>query len=319
MTGKRQPSQSSILAVHGGALGDVILFGRLLSRLSGKVTLAAGGEKARLLAGLGVAAEALDFEALPIHEVFGDDPPEKCSLPRLLGSHERLISCFGSGNRKAELRLAAMCGACDAAFLPVRPPADFRGHLLELWSDLLGLPGALGDKIQPWQVPRAWKDEAEKNLQKIGVSPQEPCFVIHPGAGSAAKCWPLRDFVEIARRLAGGARRARVVFVLGPVELERWEAKAIEGLGEEFAVMAAASLAVLAGLLASAAGYLGNDSGVTHLAAAVGAPTTALFAHRRRLHFAPPGRSVGIIAAEEPADISTEKVIGALGKWPEVT
>ena len=105
------------LGVHAGALGDVVLFAHLLARLDAEVTLAAGRAKAELLANMrrgarAVVACAIDFDALPLGELFADAPPEQCRLPGLLGRHERLVSCYpGEGDRRAQLRLAAACGA----------------------------------------------------------------------------------------------------------------------------------------------------------------------------------------------------------------
>jgi len=145
-----------ILTVHPGALGDCILFGHLLKRLDGEVTLLTGSERGKLLTGMEVIDRAVDFDSAPMHELFSDVPLDACHLPRLLGRYDRLISCFGGGDRRGEQRLAAMCGAKSAAFLPVRPPPGAQGHLLEIWSELLGLdpPGLL--RSDPWVVWRAW-------------------------------------------------------------------------------------------------------------------------------------------------------------------
>ena len=318
MTPKRASAGPSILAVHPGALGDVILFGHLLSRLGGRVTLAAGGEKARLLAGAGVVARALDFETLPMHEVFGEAPPAGCRLRALLGTHERLISCFGGGDRRAEQRLAAMCCCGEAAFLPVRPPEGFRGHLLDLWSDLLGVPPAAAAEVQPWHIPSAWRKSAREELRRLGLAPRQAYLVVHPGSGSAGKCWRLRNFVELASHLAapGGLQ---VLFVLGPVELERWKRETVSRLHRRFPVLLSPPLEVLAGILASGAAYVGNDSGVSHLAAATGATTTLLFGPTRVEHFAPLGRSVRTIAAETIDELAVETVLGQIrALLPEV-
>jgi len=307
----------SVLAVHSGALGDVILFGHLLRLVDAEVTLVAAGEKSRLLAGAGVVAEALDFDALPMHEVFSDAPLDQCALPALLGTHEKLVSCFG-GDRSSALRMAAMCGATDAMFLPVRPSGNFRGHLLELWLDLLGLPTELIARVRPWNVPRPWRRMAAAELRKAGISPQESYLAIHPGSGSVQKCWPLERFIETAGRLGEAPRRLAVLFVLGPVEMDRWQPSATKRLTARFPVLVSPGLEVLAGALASAEAYLGNDSGVSHLAAAAGAATTVLFGPSRRKHFAPLGRAVRTIVAEELGRISVEEVLAAAGSLPEV-
>ena len=57
-----------------------------------------------------------------------------------------------------------------------------------------------------------------------------------------------------------------------------------------------------------AGAYVGNDSGPTHLAAAVGAATVALFGPSRQDHFAPIGPNVRIVQAEKLDELSVEKV-----------
>lgn len=273
-------SRPRILAVHSGALGDCVLFGHLLTRLEGEVTLVAGGEKARLLAGLGVVTRAIDFDSLPMQELFSDTPLTQCTLPHRLGEHDRLVSCFAGGDLRAEQRLAAMCSSEAAAFLPIRPPAESEAHLLDLWSDLLGLPPKSHERYSPWPLPPAWKAAAGE----AGAY-----TVIHPGAGGAEKCWPLENFLRLAERLE------RAVFVLGPVELDRWRPQDIKNVRERFPTRVCPSLETLAGVLAEASGFVGNDSGCAHLAAALGRPTVVLFGPTRPEHFKPIGRSVRIV------------------------
>jgi ADP-heptose:LPS heptosyltransferase len=311
--------QDSILAVHPGALGDVILFGHLLAALKARVTLLAGGEKARLLQGLGVADAAMDINSLPIQEVFADTPLEQCRLPKLLGRHDRLISCLGGGDRRAEQRLAAMCHARDAAFLPVRPQRAFQRHLLDLWTDLLGLP-----PIEPasrcWNVPKAWVERGRALLAEAGVHDARGYALIHPGAGSASKCWPVERFLELAGRFPGsqglGGEGLAAVFVIGPVEQERWDQGQVAKLRRDFPVLVCPELTELAGVMKEAASFVGNDSGVAHLAASVGTPTVALFGPSQPRHFAPCGQAVQVITAKRITDIAAEGVLAALEALP---
>ena len=343
----------SILAVHPGALGDVVLFGRLLSRLGGQVTLVAGGQKGGLLHGLGVVSRALDFDALPMHEVFADTPLAECKLPGLFGAHDRLISCFAGGPRgrpvvreperpvvrelerpalrelegqKAELRLAGMCGAADAAFLPVRPPEDFQGHLLDLWADLLdpngacGLPAACGPAARQaglaeaaaWPVPDAWAQEAHRLLAEIGIDPSRPYALLHPGSGSPAKCWPPARFRALARAITTDLP---VAFVIGPVECDRWGEQAARSLCGRFPVLDRPPLPLLAAALAGAKLYVGNDSGVSHLAAGVGAPALTIFGPTNPQHFAPIGPAARTLARQSLAAITAADALQALGDF----
>jgi len=65
-------------------------------------------------------------------------------------------------------------------------------------------------------------------------------------------------------------------------------------------------------LSAGAAAYVGNDSGPTHLAAALGTPTVAIFGPTDPVQFAPRGRSVRVIHAARLEDISAPDVLAAL-------
>src|SRR5262249_20440422 len=90
-------------------------------------------------------------------------------------------------------------------------------------------------------------------------APREDFVAIHPFSGSARKNWPLEDFREVARGLA-----TPVEWIAGPEDL-------IEN------AVRYNDLYQLACRLARARLYIGNDSGITHLAAAVGVPVIAIF------------------------------------------
>lgn len=95
-----------------------------------------------------------------------------------------------------------------------------------------------------------------------------PVLAIHPGAGARAKRWDVAGFVQVAQwwRSGGGT----VVAVAGPAEAS--EAPVLGG-----AEIRDWPLPDLAALLARSALYLGNDSGVSHLAGAVGTAGVVLF------------------------------------------
>jgi len=305
---KKTGTRPTVLAVHSGALGDCILFSHLLSLLDGEVTLVAGGGTGSLLEGLGAVTKAIDFHCLPVQEIFSDAPLDQCSLSRLLGEYDRLISCFAAGDPRAEQRLAAMCHARTAAFLPIRPPEDYRGHLLDVWGDLLTLGKLSAAAFDPWPVPRTWAAEARKVLGGLGLACDDEYVLIHPGAGSPDKCWPLERFLELAGEFD------RAVFTVGPVEMDRWPSDKLAALADARRLLACPSLDVLAGVLDGAKLYIGNDSGVSHLSAAIGKATVALFGPTRPEHFAPLGRSVGIVSSGSGniSDIAMGGVLAAV-------
>lgn len=88
-------------------------------------------------------------------------------------------------------------------------------------------------------------------------------LVIHPGAGSPAKRWAAEKFRALAHALG-----RRTAVVRGPADppVEDSDGDVWDGL----------PLAELAGRLKGSGLFVGNDSGITHLAAAVGVPTLAI-------------------------------------------
>lgn len=303
-----------LLAIHSGALGDVVLFAQFLlaARNPGEpLALVAGGELARLLGELGVIDEPLDFAALPMHDLFTPcGPAPDGPLARRLGRCGRLISCFGANDAAAQAGLAELTRAVTSLFLPVRPaPAD-RRHLLDVWAgQALLAPAALDRLARPpaWRVPPALLESGRQALREVGGSGEDAYTVLHVGSGSPAKCWPLERFESLAAAVAAPA-----VFVLGHVEVERLGDRVVAGLAGRWPTLVCPSLAVLAGVLAGAARFVGNDSGAAHLAAAVGAPTLVLFGPSDPAHFSPRGRCVRALRWPNLADLPVAQVASLL-------
>jgi ADP-heptose:LPS heptosyltransferase len=101
--------------------------------------------------------------------------------------------------------------------------------------------------------------------------------VLHPGASAPARCWPVRRWRETVSLLA--ARGQRVILSGGPGERDLTAAAARETGGRQVTDLGGrTSLAQLAAVLAGADAVLVANTGVAHLAAAVGTPVVSLFA-----------------------------------------
>ena len=137
-----------------------------------------------------------------------------------------------------------------------------------------------------------------------GAAPRIECpsrpggfAVIHPFASSPRKCWPLARFQELAGRLN---QRMPVKWCCGPEER-------LAG------AVRIADLYELGCWIASAQIYVGNDSGITHLAAATGTHTVALFGPSDQAVWAPRGPHVQVIAKANMEEISVAEVEDAIG------
>ena len=119
---------------------------------------------------------------------------------------------------------------------------------------------------------------------------------IHPFSGSAKKNWLLERYQLLARWLETTGRP--VQFVVAPHQ--RFPgAKVVDDLKD------------LAALLAGGSLYIGNDTGITHLAAAAGANTLALFGPTDPTIWAPRGDRVRLLSSNDLDQLSVERVLDA--------
>ncbi len=119
-----------------------------------------------------------------------------------------------------------------------------------------------------------------------------PWAVLHPFSGSPRKNWPMERWRQLAGLLE---RRMPVQWCRGPEDTLP-DAVCMEDLGE------------LAWWLRRARVFIGNDSGISHLAAWVGTPTIALFGETNPAVWAPRGRDVRVFSLNATAEAIAEAV-----------
>jgi len=187
---------------------------------------------------------------------------------------DSIISWYGAN--RMEFKDLTRRLALPFQFLRAIPPDDCLTHAADFFA---GQVGAATPAVPHIQCPR----------RDGGFA------VIHPFSGSLKKCWPLARYRELARRLE------RLMDV-------RWCAGPEEPLED---AMRADDLYELACWLATARIYIGNDSGITHLAAATGTPVVALFGPTDPRIWAPRGPNVRVIAKPALDQIEIEEVLSA--------
>ncbi|MCI0527077.1 MAG: glycosyltransferase family 9 protein [Nitrospira sp.] len=152
----------------------------------------------------------------------------------------------------------------------------------------------------PFLSPRVFPSLEDKSLgQEVLVRSGmilkgRPILAIHPGSGGRYKCWDFTRFVEVSHQ-AKKHLGFQPLFILGPAE-RRFVPRLRNSLDCDLAILDSVPLPILAGALTWCGAYLGNDSGVTHLAAALGIPTVAMFGPTDPHLWGPVGRHVRVIS-----------------------
>lgn len=157
--------------------------------------------------------------------------------------------------------------------------------------------GALGLTAQNYLFPLA-----RSSAPRTGIT-------IHPGSGSPRKNWPRDRWLALIAQLP-----APITIVLGEAELALAPWPPRPGV----TVLRQPSLEALAAHLASCRLFLGHDSGISHLAAACGAPSLLLFGPTDPAMWAPPAPHVKMIKHGPTLDsVSVSEVLACLEALPK--
>jgi ADP-heptose:LPS heptosyltransferase len=308
-----------ILVLHPGALGDIILSLPALAALregfhSSRITLAANVDFARTAAS-GYADRTISLASLPIYRLHGREPLKEDDRAPWI-AYDRVLSWTGHGAPEFTSRFAGVHKCVLVAGW--RPDANESRHVARIFLDSLSPWLEPPQDLSPPRVriDGGLRTEARAWLGRSGWKPGDVLTALSPGASAETKRWPVSHFRELAFRLDC---RGTTLVVEGPAEpgLGR---SLVEALGPG-SVLARLPLPMLAGVLSHCRLYVGNDSGISHLAAALGVPSIVLFGPTSPAHWAPLGARVAIAAAGDRMSmpgIGVDRVVEAVRRMGEV-
>jgi len=245
----------------------------------------------------GIATETGDLDAAGLHAFFERAffTPGQAAGPDAIGyirSFDLIVSWLGEDFR----RTAASVGA-NVIDVPARPPIGDGAIPVNASRFFFHAVPQLGGVA--WRPPRVLVTDAEKQqgaaiLREHGLDPSAPIVGIHPGSGGRLKCWPPEHFARVVRRLRDDGRQ--VVIFCGEADAAA-VASVERAAGVAVPVLRELPLRPLAAVLSLCRRYVGNDSGVSHLAAAAGADCIVLFGPTDPVAWAPAGENVRVLTA----------------------
>jgi len=256
-----------VLVIFPGALGDLMCLMPALAAVAWRhpdasVELMARLELARLVAGRSMVARAHSIDAREVGALFTDDASG--GARRFFGDFDRIYSFFASDDLRLREQLAAATDG-EVSFHPFRPGGE--GHVSDGYLHAIEAVDETAAAVNALLEPAA--DDLAAAARAIAQSgcAKSKLIVIFPGSGSPAKNWPAENFVALASMLSNS------VAILGPAEAP------IEPVFREagVALLKNLDLPTVAAIARVAAAFVGNDSGASHLAAAVGASGAVIF------------------------------------------
>ena len=293
------PDSDRILIIRPGALGDTVLTEPVVAAVraahpAARIDLAGRTDFLPLLVGPDLADACRSTDAAEFTSLFTDGPLE-------LPESDVVLAFLPDPDGALERKLHAHTGR--AVVFDPRPAPGATVHIVDRLLAALDQLGISAVRREPRIACRdLWRAEARLALGHDG-----DYAVIHPGSGGRSKLWQPEKWADVIAAL----HPLRVVLTVGPAD----EATAAEVLARiarrpEPLVLSGRPVTTLAGLLAGAKTYIGCDSGVTHLAAALGVPTVAVFGPTDPRLWRPRGRHVRIAAGPDrttasvhPADV----------------
>jgi heptosyltransferase III len=312
-----------ITVIRAGALGDVVLTLPAVSALRSAyptARLRAVGYPVHWGVAGNLADEVQSIDAAAMAPLLTDSPGEP--LRQVLGSSDLVVAWTGHDPTSALRDI----GVRYIVHTPPIPPPGVHGArwLLQSLTELLTDASGVSFDLAAWRLPYSVAElqGGRARLEELGLT---GAVLIHPGAGASWKRWPAARFAATGMALQSHGQR--VALLEGPADSKVVAAVQCHAT-QPFPVIRPMETRTLGAVLSQAPCYLGNDSGVTHLAGAVGTPTVALFGPTDPATWKPLGRTTvlrhctapsgpgaGIRVCDDPAcleAITVDEVIEAV-------
>lgn len=300
-----------ILVIRQGAIGDVVVtiptlellrenYASVVIEILGNVNNLELVDDCRLVDNI-TPAEAKLTAGLYVED--GDIDPD---LRDYFSSFDIILAYMKDSDGVIERNLKR--AGADKIFKMNPFPSEDGPHAIEYTAGMLEF---LGIKYTPPLYPHlhlqsAHRDRASSLLKDALAS--KPLVAIHPRTWGE-KSWPLESFISLGRWVEesiGG----KSVWLIGPVEQEC--AAAIESSFPSSPIINEHSLMGLAAIVERCDLYFGCDTGISHIAAAVGTPVISLFGPTNPKVWAPRGRSVTVIKTDKIKSIGVDFITKAI-------
>lgn len=288
MGSSSQSNGGRILVIRGGAIGDFILTLPAIAALrkqfpTAHLEVLGYPHIVQLAVAGGLVDQVRSIEAGALAGFFARDGNLAEALADYFSEFDLILSYLYD----PDLIFRSNVGRCSPAqFIPGPHRADDRQNL-----------PAAQVYLKPLERLAIFDADPLPRLAFSGdrISESRPSqLALHPGSGSERKNWPETHWADLLQRLIQETQ-FQLLLVGGEAEGETLQHLAAALPPTRVRVAQSLPLVELARRLASCAGFIGHDSGISHLAAALGLPGLVLWANTVEAVWRPPSEKVKIV------------------------
>ena len=306
-------TRGKILVIRGGAIGDFILTLPVLAALrqqfpQTRLELLGYSHIAQLAVAGGLVDDVRSIEARALAGFFARGGTLDAGLQEYFESFAIILSYLYDPDEIFRTNVAR-CSKAQFIVGPHRPNETGNVHATEAFLKPLERLAIFNANIVPrLSLNPPGSSTAGSTLSRIAL---------HPGSGSERKNWPEEKWADLLQRLME-RMEASVLLVGGEAEGGRLARLAARWPASRLEVAENLPLVELAQRLAASSVFVGHDSGISHLAAALGLPTLVLWADTVETVWRPQGGHVKILRGGSVLrDLSVASVLEELaGVWP---
>ncbi len=284
-----------ILVIRSGAVGDFIVTLPVIQILRSanpacSLALVARSRVRSLVRN--VVNQFVDLDGPLLLPFFQEEVDHLCRSYRYLNGFDLVVSYLGrEGPFSKNLGSLGNAQVINAEPLP---PAGYAGHITEfLVEPLSNIINVASPPPPSILIGEEEAKHAKVFLEACGLAFSAPLVAVHPGSGGRRKVSPADTFCRAVNSIRTRFPEAAVLAIEGEADEEH--VCAFErGMQAGCVKVKKDDLLELAAILSKARLFLGNDSGIAHLAAAVGVPTIVVFRASNPRVWAPRGREVWV-------------------------
>lgn len=305
-----KPPIKHILIIRPGALGDGIVTLPAMVAIreffpDAHIEIMGSSNFLEIVKGHFYTDSVSRFDHIDVAALFTQNTRISPTLIKRFGEKDVIILFVHDREQILINNLKATGAGCVIQYDPF-PSSAKTIHIIDHFLhflDLVGIPFFC-------KTPKIFLNEedvffADNYLHEKIVGSKKTLIAIHPGSGGRQKCWPVERYAA----LIGWFNRemdAEILVISGPADYHIINELKVKA-GGNFIFADQLLLPKLAALIKRCNLFIGNDSGITHIAAALGTNTIAIFGPTDPDVWGPRGKSVKILYKKAPCSACSQE------------